>query len=67
MPHRYLSNQDGLRLDANVGILQERMCPLETGLGGTFNETYFTEFEKAVDYITSKGGYVVLDAHNYMR
>lgn len=43
------------------------MCPLETGLGSTFNETYFTEFETAVNHITSQGGYVILDAHNYMR
>jgi endoglucanase len=43
------------------------MCPLETGLGNKFNETYFTEFEKAVNYITMSGAYAVLDAHNYMR
>jgi endoglucanase len=43
------------------------MCPLETGLGSTFNETYFSEFQSAITYITSKGGYVILDAHNYMR
>jgi endoglucanase len=43
------------------------MCPLETGLGSTFNETYFDEFSKAVTYITMRGGYAVLDAHNYMR
>jgi endoglucanase len=43
------------------------MCPLETGLGSTFNETYFGEFKEAVNSITSKGGYVILDAHNYMR
>lgn len=43
------------------------MCPLETGLGNKFNETYFSEFEKAVNYITMRGAYVVLDAHNYMR
>lgn len=43
------------------------MCPLETGLGSTFNETYFSLFQDAVNYITAQGGYVVLDAHNYMR
>jgi endoglucanase len=43
------------------------MCPIETGLGRNLNETYFTELATAVNYITSKGGYVVLDAHNYMR
>ncbi|KAF2799838.1 glycoside hydrolase family 5 protein, partial [Melanomma pulvis-pyrius CBS 109.77] len=50
-----------------VTFLMERMCPLETGLGSTFNESYFSEFEKAVNYITMRGGYAVLDAHNYMR
>jgi endoglucanase len=43
------------------------MCPLEFGLGRTFNETYFSEFEAAVTHITMQGGYVILDAHNYMR
>jgi len=43
------------------------MCPLETGLGPIFNETYFTEFQRAINYITSSGSYAVLDAHNYMR
>lgn len=43
------------------------MCPLETGLGATLNETYFELFQNAVNYVTMKGGYVVLDAHNYMR
>lgn len=43
------------------------MCPLATGLGRTFNESYFSEFEKAVNYITRQGGYAVLDAHNYLR
>lgn len=43
------------------------MCPLETGLGSKFNETYFTEFKTAVEHITGKGGYVVVDPHNYMR
>ncbi|KAH7084483.1 endoglucanase 1 [Paraphoma chrysanthemicola] len=48
-------------------FLLERMCPLETGLGKTLNETYFTELATAVNYITTKGAYVILDAHNYMR
>lgn len=43
------------------------MCPLETGLGATLNETYFEEFQSAITYITMKGGYAILDAHNYMR
>ncbi|THU76619.1 endoglucanase 1 [Dendrothele bispora CBS 962.96] len=51
-----------------VAFLMERMCPLATGLGSTFNETYFSEFEDAVNYITvTKGAYAILDPHNYMR
>jgi endoglucanase len=43
------------------------MCPVETGLGATLNETYFSAFSDAVTYITKQGGYAILDAHNYMR
>lgn len=44
------------------------MCPLATGLGSTFNETYYAEFAAAVNYITvTKGAYCILDPHNYMR
>jgi endoglucanase len=35
------------------------MCPIETGLGATLNETYFTELSNAVTYITMKGSYAV--------
>ncbi|CZR54622.1 probable endoglucanase 1 precursor [Phialocephala subalpina] len=51
-----------------VAFLLERMCPLATGLGSTFNETYYQEFADAVNYITvTKGAYCILDPHNYMR
>ncbi|QRV82648.1 Cellulase (glycosyl hydrolase family 5 protein) [Ceratobasidium sp. AG-Ba] len=50
-----------------VAFLLERMCPLSYGLGPKFNETYFAEFKDAIDYITSKGAYAILDPHNYMR
>ncbi|KIM98529.1 glycoside hydrolase family 5 protein [Oidiodendron maius Zn] len=51
-----------------VAFLLERMCPLATGLGSTFNETYYSEFASAVNYITvTKGAYCILDPHNYMR
>jgi endoglucanase len=44
------------------------MCPVATGLGSTFNETHFAEFEDAINYITvTKGAYAILDPHNYMR
>jgi len=46
----------------------ERMCPLSYGLGSRFNETYFSEYADAVNYITEvKGAYALIDPHNYMR
>ncbi|KAK9241609.1 glycoside hydrolase superfamily [Lipomyces tetrasporus] len=43
------------------------MCPPTTGLGRTFNETYYDEFIDALNFITNVGGYVIIDPHNYMR
>ncbi|KAF8908490.1 endoglucanase 1 [Gymnopilus junonius] len=51
-----------------VTFLMERMAPLEFGLGARFNETYFSEYADAVNYITlTKGAYALIDPHNYMR
>ncbi|KAJ6531396.1 endoglucanase 1 [Mycena vulgaris] len=51
-----------------VTFLMERMCPLSFGLGRKFNETYFSEYADAINYIThTKGAYALLDPHNYMR
>lgn len=50
-----------------IAFLLERMCPLATGLGSTFNETYYDEYADAVNYITGQGAYVLLDPHNYYR
>ncbi|KAF5324355.1 hypothetical protein D9619_011336 [Psilocybe cf. subviscida] len=51
-----------------VAFLLERMTPLTYGLGARFNETYFAEYEDAINYITNKkGAYALLDPHNYMR
>ena len=43
------------------------MCPLATGLGSTFNETYFDLYKEAIDFITTRSSYAILDPHNYMR
>ena len=43
------------------------MAPLQFGLGATFNETYFSLYKDAIDYITSHGSYAILDPHNYQR
>lgn len=51
-----------------VAFLLERMCPVATGLGATFNETHYGFFADAINYITvTKGVYAILDPHNYMR
>ncbi|KAF9461098.1 endoglucanase 1 [Collybia nuda] len=51
-----------------VTFLMERMCPISFGLGKRFNETYFSEYADAINYITvTKGAYALLDPHNYMR
>ena len=43
------------------------MCPVQYGLGRKFNETYFSYFNDAIEAITNKGAYAILDPHNYMR
>lgn len=55
-----------------VAFLMERMCPVNLatgkGLGRRFNETYFSEFKNAIDYITlHHEKFAMLDPHNYMR
>jgi len=51
-----------------VAFLLERMCPVSTGLGSTFDETHFGHYADAINYITTtKGAYAILDPHNYMR
>jgi endoglucanase len=51
-----------------VTFLMERLCPLSFGLGARFNETYFSEYADAINYITeTKGAYALIDPHNYMR
>ncbi|KAL9074535.1 MAG: hypothetical protein Q9157_004350 [Trypethelium eluteriae] len=43
------------------------MCPLSYGLGRKFNETYFSLYQDAIDFITERGSYAIIDPHNYMR
>lgn len=50
-----------------IGFSMERVSPLATGLGGPFNATYLDGLKTAVTYVTSRGGYAVLDPHNYLR
>ncbi|KAF9532515.1 glycoside hydrolase [Crepidotus variabilis] len=50
----------------------ERLSPLSGGLTGSFDQTYLNGLKTACDtiivnYITNKGGYAIIDPHNYMR
>lgn len=50
-----------------IPFLMERISPPATGLTGPFDSTYLGGLTTLVNYITSKGGYAVVDPHNYMR
>lgn len=44
-----------------VAFLLERMCPIPYGLGKRFNETYFAEYNSAINHITNVlGAYAIL-------
>lgn len=48
-----------------IPFLLERMT---TGtLGGNLDATHLSDLKKIVSFITEKGGYAVIDAHNYGR
>lgn len=46
-------------------FLMERMIPTE--LTGSLNEAYYTNYTVIVDYITSNGGWAIVDPHNFGR
>ncbi|KAF8674667.1 Cellulase (glycosyl hydrolase family 5) [Rhizoctonia solani] len=50
-----------------VAFTMERISPLASGLTGAFDATYLGDLKKTVSYITGKGGYAVIDPHNFMR
>ncbi|KAG8718254.1 hypothetical protein FRC08_005642 [Ceratobasidium sp. 394] len=50
-----------------IPFLVERLAPLSGGLTGSFDQTYLSGLTTTVNYITNKGGYAVIDPHNYMR
>jgi endoglucanase len=49
-----------------VTFLMERMSPPSTGLAGPFNSVYLSGLTTIVNYITNKGGFALLDPHNFM-
>jgi len=50
-----------------VCFLMERLSPPAQGLTGSFDATYLSGLTTIVNYITNKGGYALLDPHNYLR
>ncbi|KAL1739663.1 glycoside hydrolase superfamily [Schizophyllum fasciatum] len=44
----------------------ERLAPPATGITGAFDETYLGDLRKTVEYITGKGGYAVIEPHNFL-
>ncbi|KAI0747325.1 endoglucanase [Irpex lacteus] len=49
-----------------VPFLMERLSPPATGLTGPFDSTYLQGLKTIVSYITGKGGYALVDPHNFM-
>ncbi|KAI0327029.1 endoglucanase [Cubamyces sp. BRFM 1775] len=50
-----------------IPFLMERVSPPSTGgLTGPFNSTYLSGLKQIVSYITGKGGFAVVDPHNFM-
>ncbi|KAA8906644.1 endoglucanase [Sphaerosporella brunnea] len=50
-----------------VTFLMERLSPPAGGLTGTFDPTYLASLKQTASYITGKGGYAVIDPHNFGR
>jgi endoglucanase len=50
-----------------IPFLMERLSPLSSGLGGSFNQAYLNGLKTIVSYITGKGGFALVDPHNFMR
>jgi endoglucanase len=50
-----------------IAFLMERMAPPAQGLTGTLDATYLQGLKTIVSYVTGKGGYAILDPHNFAR
>ncbi|QRV93546.1 Cellulase (glycosyl hydrolase family 5 protein) [Ceratobasidium sp. AG-Ba] len=49
-----------------IAFLMERLSPPAKGLTGAFDATYLAALKDIVTYVTGKGGYAVIDPHNFM-
>jgi len=50
-----------------IPTMMERIAPPPTGMTGPFNLTYVSGLDTIVSYITGKGGYAIVDPHNFGR
>ncbi|KAG8689779.1 hypothetical protein FRC08_010778 [Ceratobasidium sp. 394] len=50
-----------------IAFLMERISPPANGLTGAFDATYLAALKQTASYITGKGGYAVIEPHNFMR
>ena len=48
-----------------VPFLMERMAP--GSVGAAFNSAYLANYTQSINYITQKGGWAVVDPHNFGR
>ncbi|KAI3615004.1 glycoside hydrolase family 5 protein [Moniliophthora roreri] len=44
----------------------ERLTPPSIGITGAFDNTYFTDLQSTVNYITNKGATVAIEPHNFL-
>lgn len=50
-----------------IAFLMERLIPPANTLRGSFNAAYLSGLKDIANYVASKGGYAVLDPHNFGR
>jgi endoglucanase len=50
-----------------IAFLMERLSPPANGLTGSFDSTYLNGLKTIVTYVTGKGGYAIIDPHNFAR
>ncbi|KIM24871.1 glycoside hydrolase family 5 protein [Serendipita vermifera MAFF 305830] len=50
-----------------IPFLMERLVPPSTGIAGSLDATYLAGLKTIVTYITGKGGYAMIEPHNFAR
>lgn len=50
-----------------IAFLMERLAPPSGGMGGSLDSTYLQGLKTIVSYVTGKGGYAIIEPHNFAR